>query len=73
MSSMDPQKEMLPEEFVRIATALEKRLCDDPIVSDDIKQLAACVRVLAESTQDILETLAEVANRPAGFTVNYGK
>lgn len=72
---MAKSEEMKPQEFVAIASRLEERLHNDPVVSDDIKQMASCIRVLAESMADVLDNVAELANRPAGrsINVNYGK
>ena len=78
---------MTTEEFVNSTIALEQRLISDQIVSDDIKQLASSVRLLAEfvkDSRDSIEAMAEtitataetvvaLQQRPAkNITVNYG-
>lgn len=54
---------------------LEERLHADPIVSDDIKELASCVRAIGEYIADLDPLLDAIASRPAGKVVNvtYGK
>jgi hypothetical protein len=60
-------------QVLEAATALAKRLCDDPIVSDDIKELAAIVRLLADGQVGTDEAIQTLAKRPAGINVTYGK
>jgi hypothetical protein len=57
------------EKLRDVATELAKRLCDDPIVSDDIKELATVVRMLAEWQVDGEAAIQKLAARPAGRSV----
>lgn len=80
MSSESRKDAMSMQDFIERVTKLEKRLCADQIVSDDIKEMASSIRVLAEwmsemqpaifQLQEITEALAK---RPAGINVTYGK
>lgn len=42
---------MAQPDLVTVAVELEKRICSDPIVSDDIKDLSRLVRAIAEDAQ----------------------
>lgn len=72
---------MTIEEFVKSVSSLEHRICEDPIVSPEIKELATVVRILAESLADDRGAIQEheaaidqLMKRPTkSVTVNYTK